>query len=190
MAVEMIQNANAGWNNMSFDLSTAPNWSALVKYNKLVIFPDFQVEADSQVYYVDNVAVNGAVTPQITIITDPVDPVDPEPVVVKPAVKTAATVSTSTPRVGVTLRATKGTWTGTSPMTYKYTWYRCSVVGKTALKAKPTSSAKCSTISGRTASSYKLTRTDKGKFIRVMVTATNSKGSAMTLSKTTTKKVG
>jgi hypothetical protein len=188
-ALEMIQNANAGWNNISFDLSTAPNWSALVKYNKLVIFPDFQVEADNQVYYVDNVAVNGAVTPQIDI-TDPVDPVDPEPVVVKPAVKTAATVSTSTPRVGVTLRATKGTWTGTSPMTYKYTWYRCNVVGKTALKAKPASSAKCSTISGRTASSYKLTRTDKGKFIRVMVTATNSKGSAMTLSKTTTKKVG
>jgi hypothetical protein len=187
MGAEMIQTANAGWNNMSFDLSTAPNWSALVKYNKLVIFPDFQVEADNQVYYVDNVAVNGAVTPQITIV---VDPVDPEPVVVKPAVKTAATVSTTTPRVGVTLRATKGTWTGTSPMTYKYTWYRCSVLGKTALKAKPTSSAKCSTISGRTASSYKLTRTDKGKFIRVMVTATNSKGSAMTLSKTTTKKVG
>ena len=189
MAVEMIQNANAGWNNMSFDLSTAPNWSALVKYNKLVIFPDFQVEADNQIYYVDNVAVNGAVTPQIDI-DDPVDPVDPEPVVVKPAVKTAATVSTSTPKVGVTLRATKGTWTGTSPMTYKYTWYRCSVVGKTAPKAKPTSSAKCSTISGKTASSYKLTKTDKGKFIRVMVTATNSSGSAYNLSKTTTKKVG
>ena len=188
MAVEMIQNANAGWNNMSFDLSTAPNWSALVKYNKLVIFPDFQVTADNQVYYVDNVAVNGAVTPQIDI-DDPVDPVDPEPVVVKPAVKTGATVSTSTPRVGVTLRATKGTWTGTSPMSYKYTWYRCVAVGKTALKAKPTSSAKCSTISGKTASTYKLSKTDKGKFIRVMVTATNSKGSAMTLSKTTTKKV-
>jgi hypothetical protein len=173
---------------MSFDLSTAPNWSALVKYNKLVIFPDFQVTADNQVYHIDNVAVNGAVTPQIDI-TDPEDPVDPEPVVVKPAVKTGATVSTSTPRVGVTLRATKGTWTGTSPMTYKYTWYRCVVVGKTALKAKPTSSAKCSTISGKTTSTYKLSKTDKGKFIRVMVTATNSKGSAMTLSKTTTKKV-
>jgi hypothetical protein len=186
MAVEMIQNANAGWNNMSFDLSTAPNWSALVKYNKLVIFPDFQVEADNQVYYVDNVAVNGAVTPQITII---VDPVDPEPVVVKPAVKGAATITGTKFKIGSTLRATKGTWTGTAPMTYKYTWYRCSVLGKTALKAKPTSSAKCSTISGKTTSSYKLTKTDKGKYIRVMVTATNSKGSAYNMSKTTTKKV-
>jgi hypothetical protein len=64
------------------------------------------------------------------------------------------------------------------------------VVGKTALKAKPTSAAKCSVITGKTASSLKLTKTEKGKFIRVMVTATNSKGSAMTLSKTTTKKVG
>ena len=185
MAVEMIQTAAAGWNNISFDLATAGNWSSLVKYNKLVIFPDFQVTSAGEIFYLDNVAVNGAVTPQIDIE----GPVDPGPVIVKPAVKTAATVSTSTPKVGVTLKATKGTWTG-STMTHKYTWYRCTVVGKTALKAKPTSAAKCSVIAGKTASSLKLTKTEKGKFIRVMVTATNSKGSAMTLSKTTTKKVG
>ncbi len=184
MAVEMIQNAAQGWNNISFDLATAPNWSALVKYNKLVLFPDFQVVPAGEVYYFDNIAVNGAETPQIDITV----PVDPTPVVVKPAVKTAATVSTSTPKVGVTLRATKGTWTG-STMTHKYTWYRCTVVGKTALKAKPTSAAKCSVISGKTASSLKLTKTEKGKYIRVMVTATNSKGSAYNMSKTTTKKV-
>jgi hypothetical protein len=172
---------------MSFDLSTSAGWSTLVKYNKLVIFPDFQVEADNQVYYVDNLAVNGAVTPQIDL-SGPVDPEEPEPVIVKPSIKTAATLSTTTPKVGVTLRATKGTWTGTSP-TYKYTWYRCSVLGKTALKAKPTSSAKCVTISGKTTSTYKLTKTDKGKYIRVMVTATNSKGSTYNVSKTTTKKV-
>lgn len=185
MAVEMTQTAAAGWNNISFDLATAGNWSSLVKYNKLVIFPDFQVTSAGEIFYLDNVAVNGAVTPQIDIE----GPVDPGPVIVKPAVKTAATVSTSTPKVGVTLKATKGTWTG-STMTHKYTWYRCTVVGKTALKAKPTSAAKCSVITGKTASSLKLTKTEKGKFIRVMVTATNSKGSAMTLSKTTTKKVG
>ena len=184
MGVEMIQTAAAGWNNISFDLATAPAWSSLVKYNKLVIFPDFQVEAASEVFYVDNVAVNGATTPQIDIS----GPVDPGPVIVKPAVKGAATVSTTTPKVGATLKATKGTWTG-SEMTYKYTWYRCTVVGKTALKAKPTSAAKCSVISGKTASSLKLTKAEKGKFIRVMVTATNSKGSAYNMSKTTTKKV-
>ena len=183
MAVEMIQNAAQGWNNISFDLSTAPSWSSLVKYNKLVLFPDFQVAPAGEVYYFDNIAVNGAETPQITIV-----PVDPTPVVVKPAVKTAATVSTTTPKVGVTLKATKGTWTG-STMTHKYTWYRCTVIGKTSSKAKPTSAAKCSVIAGKTASSLKLTKTEKGKYIRVMVTATNSKGSAYNMSKTTTKKV-
>ena len=183
MAVEMIQNAAQGWNNMSFDLATAPSWSSLVKYNKLVLFPDFQVAPAGEVYYFDNIAVNGAETPQITIV-----PVDPTPVVVKPAVKTAATVSTTTPKVGVTLKATKGTWTG-STMTHKYTWYRCTVIGKTSSKAKPTSAAKCSVIAGKTASSLKLTKTEKGKYIRVMVTATNSKGSAYNMSKTTTKKV-
>ena len=182
-AVQMIQNAEQGWNNMSFELSTAPGWSSLVKYNKLVIFPDFLVEAANEVFYLDNVAVNGAVTPQITIV-----PVDPGPVVVKPAVKAAATVSSKTPKVGVTLTATKGTWTG-STMTYKYTWYRCSVLGKTAAKAMPTAAMKCSKIAGKTSSSLKLTKSEKGKYIRVMVTATNSKGATHNTSKTTTKKV-
>jgi hypothetical protein len=183
MAVEMIQNAAQGWNNMSFDLATASNWSSLVKYNKLVLFPDFQVASAGDVFYFDNVAVNGAVTPQITIV-----PVDPEPEIVKPAVKSAATVSTKTPKVGVTLTATKGTWTG-STMTYKYTWYRCSVLGKTAAKAMPTAGMKCSKIAGKTSSSLKLTKSEKGKFIRVMVTATNSMGATHNTSKTTTKKV-
>lgn len=185
MGVEMIQSAAQGWNNMSFDLATAPSWSSLVKYNKLVIFPDFQVAPGGEVYYLDNVAVNGAVTPQIDIDS----PVDPGPLKVKPSVKTAATVSTTTPKVGATLTATKGTWTGTT-MAYKYTWYRCTVVGKTSSKAKPTSAAKCFMITGKTSSSLKLTNAEKGKYIRVMVTATNSKGVAYNMSKSTTKKVG
>jgi len=54
MAVQMIQSANQGWNNISFDLATAPEWSALVKYDKLVIFPDFQVDAANEVCGVVN----------------------------------------------------------------------------------------------------------------------------------------
>jgi len=184
MAVQMIQSANQGWNNISFDLATAPEWSALVKYDKLVIFPDFQVDAANEVFYLDNVAINGAITPQITIV-----PVDPEPKIVMPSVKSAATISSKTPKVGVVLTATKGTWDGTGEMTFKYTWYRCSVEGKTAAKAKPGAAMKCSAISGKTSSSLKLTKSEKGKFIRVMVTATNSKGAAHNTSKTTTKKV-
>jgi hypothetical protein len=53
----------------------------------------------------------------------------------------------------------------------------------------PAAGMKCSKIAGKTSSSLKLTKSEKGKFIRVMVTATNSKGAAHNTSKTTTKKV-
>ena len=186
MAVQLTQTANAGWNNISFDLSSAAGWSSLVKYDKLVIFPDFQVEAANEVFYIDNLAVNGAVTPQITIVPDV--PVEPAPKV-KPSLRKAAAVSTKTPKVGVTLVASKGLWSGSATITYKYTWYRCAVIGKTTLKTKPAASAKCSVISGKTSSSLKLSKSDKGKYIRVMITAKNSKGYAYSMSKSTTKKV-
>ena len=184
--VSMTQTANAGWNNITFDLTTSEGWSGLVKYDKLVIFPDFQVDAANEIFYLDNLAVNGAVTPQITIV--PVVPEEPAPKV-KPSVRKAATVSTKTPKVGVTLTSTKGLWSGSAKITYKYTWYRCSALGKTTLKTKPAASAKCSVISGKTASSIKLSKSDKGKYIRVLVTAKNSKGTTYSLSKSTTKKV-
>jgi hypothetical protein len=186
LAVSMTQTANAGWNNIEFDLSTSSGWSSLVKYDKLVIFPDFQVEAANEVFYLDNLAVNGATTPQITIV--PEEPVVVAPKV-KPTVRKSATVSTKTPKVGVTLTANKGAYNGSATITYKYTWYRCSVLGKTALKTKPAASAKCSVISGKTSSSLKLSKSDKGKYIRVMVTAKNSKGYVYNMSKSTTKKV-
>lgn len=186
LAVQMTQTAEYGWNNIEFDLTTSAGWSSLVKYDKLVIFPDFQVEAANELFYVDNLAVNGAVTPQITIV--PVTPVVPKPKV-KPSVRKAQSISTKTPKVGVTLTTTKGLWSGSSTITYKYTWYRCSVLGKTALKSKPAASSKCSVISGKTSSSLKLTKSDRGKYIRVMITAKNSKGSTYSTSKSTTKKV-
>ena len=187
MAVSTTQIADAGWNNISFDLSTASGWSSLVKYDKLVIFPDFQVEAANEVFYIDNLAVNGAITPQITIV--PVVPVVPKPMV-KPSVKTAASVAGSSIKVGKVITARKGLWSGSSKITYKYTWYRCAVLSKTALKSKPKTSSKCSVISGKTSSTLKLAKTDKGKYIRVLITAKNSKGTNYSLSKTTTKKVG
>lgn len=187
MAVQMIQTANAGWNNISFDLASASAWSSLVKYDKLVIFPDFQVDAANEVFYIDNLAVNGAVTPEITIVPDV--PVEPAPKV-KPSLRKAASVSTKAPKVGVTLTASKGVWSGSSKITYKYTWYRCAVVGKSTLKTKPSAGSKCAVISGKNSSSLKLTKSDKGKYIRVMITAKNAQGFAYSMSKTTTKKVG
>jgi hypothetical protein len=176
MEVQMIQNADLGANTMTFNFSTAGNWSASKIYTKLVIFPDFQVPVSNpaNIYYFDNIAINGAATPGIAA---------------KPANVKAASISNKTFKVGTTLSAVKGTWVGTGNIQSKYSWYRCTVKGVSASSAKPVSSNKCVVISKQSAAKYKLTKADKGKYIRVLVTATNSVGSTLSLSKSTTGKV-
>ncbi len=60
---------------------------------------------------------------------------------------------TGTAKVGKTLKASKGSWQP-APKSYAFTWYRGSKV-----------------IAGATTAKYKLTKKDKGKKIRVKVTA-------------------
>jgi hypothetical protein len=103
-------------------------------------------------------------------------------------VKTAAAVG-GTAKVAKTLTAGKGSWNGTATITYTYKWYRCSVSSSKTATAAPTSSAKCATISGATKSTYKLAKSDIGKYVRVLITAKNTAGTAYSLSKTTSKKV-
>jgi hypothetical protein len=76
-----------------------------------------------------------------------------------------------TAAVGSVLTASTGTWTGTTPITYSYQWQRCDKAG-----------ANCSSISGATASSYKLVSADAGSTLRVVVTAVNSVGSSVATS--------
>jgi hypothetical protein len=45
-------------------------------------------------------------------------------------------------------------------------------------------------IAGATKSTYKLVAADKGKFVRVLVTAKNAVGTGLSLSKTTATKIG
>lgn len=78
---------------------------------------------------------------------------------------TAAPQLTGTLAVGQTLSVTSGTWTGTGPITVSYQWQRCNAQG-----------TGCVAISGATAQTYKLTTSDAGARLQVLVTAANAGG--------------
>jgi hypothetical protein len=77
----------------------------------------------------------------------------------------------------VTLQTSSGTWTGNP--TYAYQWEDCNPEGEL-----------CSHIDGATSTSYKLTASDVGHTIRVVVTASNAGGSTPATSKSTVVIVG
>lgn len=90
----------------------------------------------------------------------------------KPVNKTLPTIP-GTAEVGLTLFATRGTWTG-SPTSFHFAWLRCDTTG-----------AACAAIPGATGKSYTPTTTDIGHTLRVRVTARNSSGSTTATSKAT-----
>jgi hypothetical protein len=82
---------------------------------------------------------------------------------------TVAPAITGTATQGQTLTVSTGTWTGSTPITFAYSWERCDGSGNS-----------CATISGATSAKYVLTATDVSHKLRALVTATNSAGSAHT----------
>lgn len=82
----------------------------------------------------------------------------------RPGSKTAPTIS-GTAEVGLTLTATRGTWTQ-NPTSFHFAWVRCDATG-----------AACVGIGGATAKIYTPTVADIGHTLRVSVTARNSSGS-------------
>jgi hypothetical protein len=92
-----------------------------------------------------------------------------------------APVNTSPPTisgsavVGATLTASSGSWSGSTPMSFSYRWQRCNSSG-----------GKCDNISGAKSQTYKPTKDDVGRTLRVSVTASNSDGSANAVSGPTT----
>ena len=95
---------------------------------------------------------------------------------------TAATAPTNTsqPTIsgtaqeGQTLKASPGSWSGSTPMDFSYQWRRCGTGG-----------ANCRNISKATDNIYTLTSADVGHRLRVLVTAVNSDGAATAQSKAT-----
>jgi hypothetical protein len=109
-------------------------------------------------------------------------------VVIAGAPRATATVNTTvsgTARVGKTVTAAKGTWTGYPTPTLRYQWYVCT---KAVTVARSTVPSTCKRISGATRSTYKLTAAQRGKYVAVLVTGTSLRTTATTwLSKTTAK---
>lgn len=92
-----------------------------------------------------------------------------------PANTKAPTIS-GTAQQGTTLNVDPGTWSGTTPITYDYTWQRCDANGNN-----------CSTFitHDAKATSYTLGTADVGHTMRVEVQAKNSRGSSYVYSKPT-----
>ncbi|HMJ00640.1 MAG TPA: cellulase family glycosylhydrolase [Gaiellaceae bacterium] len=70
-----------------------------------------------------------------------------------------------TARVGQTLTATRGSWSGTTPILFAYQWLRCDSAG-------------CTAVTGATSPTYGLITADVGKAMRVLLTGSNAYGSA------------
>jgi hypothetical protein len=68
-------------------------------------------------------------------------------------------------QVGELLKADRGTWTGTAPITYAFQWRICGTDG-----------GACRDIAGATGDEYTLKAADLGNTIRVQVTARNADG--------------
>ena len=104
-------------------------------------------------------------------------------VITKPVVNASSSLTATTKTVGGAITATTPTFNG-SPSTMTYAWYRCTAavtkVGSVAPKT-------CTAISGATKASYKIAKADKGKFVALMVTARNTAGTAMFITKTVGK---
>lgn len=83
-----------------------------------------------------------------------------------------------TARVGSTLTASSGSWTG-SPTSYAFQWYSCPSTG-----GRP-DATDCSALGGATARSYVPAAGTVGRRLRVRVTATNASGSGVAVSNPT-----
>jgi hypothetical protein len=92
----------------------------------------------------------------------------------------AAPTNTAEPRISGTaiegrgLRASRGTWAGSGPITYRYQWFRCDQ-----------NAANCAEILNETRTTYRLATGDVGTRTRVRITASNASGTGTATSNAT-----
>jgi hypothetical protein len=89
-----------------------------------------------------------------------------QPTGVAPKNTSPPTIS-GTPQQGSTLTVNPGTWSGTPAPKFSYQWQRCIGTG-----------GGCANINGATATTYVLTADDVAHTVRVVVTASNAKGTS------------
>lgn len=83
---------------------------------------------------------------------------------------TAEPSISGTTRVGEILRTTRGSWTGTDPITYQFRWFRCEGAGAP-------DASNCQRIANASNATYTLRQADAGFRIRSQVVARNADGS-------------
>ena len=108
-------------------------------------------------------------------VTTPAPVVTPPPAATKPSNTSLPTI-TGRAQDGSRLSASNGTWSGSSPIDYRYQWRLCDSLG-----------GGCTDITGQTAQTYVLTAADVGNTLRVWVTAKNEAGSSLSVSAPTAK---
>jgi hypothetical protein len=118
---------------------------------------------------------NDTAAQAFTIVADTISVQNGASTTPTPPVNTSPPTVSGTPQDGQTLTASTGSWSGTQPITYGYEWQRCDSGG-----------ANCAPIAGATGPTYLATSADVGRTLRVVVTATNSAGSASATSAATT----
>ena len=91
---------------------------------------------------------------------------------------TAEPAITGTPRVGQVLRSSRGTWTGTEPIEYRYRWYRCDGAGAP-------DASNCRRITNANDNTYVARQADAGFRLRSQVVAVNADGQSTATSNPT-----
>jgi hypothetical protein len=167
IAHELTVQAHQGWQVLTFDYSTMDTWAGADDYKLLTLFPNFcgssSADADANDFYIDNVAINGAVTPV---------PADA-------AMALSPKIGRAT--IGREITATPRGISGAPAPLVTYQWYMCTK----SSNLNPSKAPKdCTKLTNKVSQSIMVTKAMKGKYLRVMVRASNYRKAVQKMSAT------